>query len=145
MAKEPNDKKTSNKFTSFSDEERAAMKEAVKERNQENGEAAVLAKIAEMPEPGRTIAKRLHEIVTKNAPNLTPKTWYGMPAYANKEGKVVCFFQDKNKFKYPYHTLGFNDGAHLADGNMWPIAFAIVDLSALEEKRIAELIIKAAS
>lgn len=103
---------------SFSDEERDAMKERLRELRGDNGEKAVLAKIALMPEPDRGIAKRLHAIITTNAPTLSPKTWYGMPAYAKKDGKVVCFFQGAHKFKYRYATLGFQDAAKLDDGNL---------------------------
>ena len=132
--------KTSKGFTA---EERAAMKERVKELKGEDGEKELLAKIAMMKEPDRSMAKRIHAIVTAAAPSLTPKTWYGMPAYANAEGKPVCFFQDAAKFKARYATFGFNDSAKLDDGAMWPIAFALKGLTAAEEARIAALVKKA--
>jgi uncharacterized protein YdhG (YjbR/CyaY superfamily) len=143
------EKKPAKKGT-FTDEERAAMKERARElkaearrgADRESGERAVLAKIAEMAEPDRIMAERLHAIVTANAPVLTPKLWYGMPAYA-KDGKVVCFFQDAQKFKARYSTLGFNDGANLDDGAMWPTSFALTELNAAEEKRIGALVKKA--
>jgi uncharacterized protein YdhG (YjbR/CyaY superfamily) len=129
-------------------EERAAMKELVQERKAqargEDGESAVLDKIAEMPEPDRAMAERLHAIVKASAPSLSPKTWYGMPAYA-KDGKVVCFFQSAAKFKARYATFGFSDKANLDDGNMWPTYFALKELTAAEEKKIAGLVKKAAS
>jgi uncharacterized protein YdhG (YjbR/CyaY superfamily) len=138
------DKKT----TGFTAEERAAMRERVKElkadQSRAAGEADLLAKIAEMPEPDRSIAKRVHAIVTANAPNLAPKTWYGMPAYA-KEGKIVCFFQPADKFKARYATFGFNDDANLDDGAMWPTSFALTKLTATEEAKIAALVKKAVS
>ncbi|HEY8451221.1 MAG: DUF1801 domain-containing protein [Micromonosporaceae bacterium] len=113
-------------------------------RTKADAESEVLAKIAEMPEPDRSLARRLHDIVTANAPELTPRTWYGMPAYA-KGGKVVCFFQGASKFKTRYATLGFNDSAHLDDGTMWPTAFALTELTPANEARIAELVKKAVS
>jgi uncharacterized protein YdhG (YjbR/CyaY superfamily) len=129
-------------------EERAAMKELVKERKAaargEDGESAVLAKIAEMPEPDRAMAERLHAIVKASAPSLSAKTWYGMPAYA-KDGKVICFFQNAAKFKARYATFGFSDKANLDDGNMWPTYFALKELTSAEEKKIARLVKKAAS
>ena len=109
-----------------------------------DGEQDVLAKIAELPEPDRAMAERLHVIVKEAAPGLAPRTWYGMPAYA-KDGKVVCFFQSAQKFKTRYATLGFNDAAHLDDGAMWPTAFALKALTAAEEARIAALVKKAVS
>ena len=135
----------------FTDEERAAMKEAARERKADarrgskkaDGEADLLAKIAEMTQPDRGLATRVHEIVKANAPSLSPKTWYGMPAYANDEGKVVCFFQSAAKFKTRYATLGFMHEAKLDDGAMWPVAFALIELNASEETRIAELVRKA--
>jgi uncharacterized protein YdhG (YjbR/CyaY superfamily) len=131
------------KSTGFTAEERAAMKERARELKAEKGkadaEADLLAKIAEMEEPDRGMATRLHEIITTNAPDLSPKTWYGMPAYA-KDGNVVCFFQSAQKFKARYATLGFNDRANLDDGAMWPVAFALKKLTATEEKRIAALV-----
>jgi uncharacterized protein YdhG (YjbR/CyaY superfamily) len=136
----------------FSDEERAAMKERAKElkaeerasKNRAAGEHDVLAKIAEMPEPDRVLAERLHEIVTASAPGLSPKTWYGMPAYA-RDGKIVCFFTAASKFKTRYATLGFNDEAKLDEGAMWPTSFALTKLTAAEEARIAALVKKAVS
>ena len=132
----------------LSAEERAAMKELVQERKAqargEDGESAVLGKIAEMPQPDRAMAERLHAIVKASAPSLSPKTWYGMPAYA-KDDKVVCFFQSAAKFKARYATFGFSDKADLDDGNMWPTYFALKQLTAAEEKKIARLVKKAAS
>jgi uncharacterized protein YdhG (YjbR/CyaY superfamily) len=129
-------------------EERAALRETIAERKaaagKAEGESAVLAKIAEMKEPDRAMAKRLHAIVKASAPALAPKLWYGMPAYA-KDGKVVCFFQDAQKFKTRYATLGFSDAANLDDGAMWPVAFALTELTAAEEKRIGALVKKAVS
>ena len=129
-------------------EERAAMKELVQERKAqargEDGESAVLGKIAEMPEPDRAMAERLHAIVKASAPSLSAKTWYGMPAYA-KNGKVVCFFQSAAKFKARYATFGFSDKANLDNGNMWPTYFALKELTSAEEKKIAGLVKKAAS
>jgi uncharacterized protein YdhG (YjbR/CyaY superfamily) len=128
-------------------EEKAALKERIREEKAERegkaGENDVLAKIAEMPEPDRSMAKRIHEIVKASAPSLTPKTWYGMPAYANKDGKVVCFFTAAAKFNSRYATFGFNDDANLDEGNMWPASFALKDLTAAEEKKIAALVKKA--
>jgi len=127
----------------FSAAERKAMKERVAELKADEttvGEGAVLAKIAKMQEPDRSMATRIHEIVKTNAPTLTPKLWYGMPAWAKKDGKVVCFFQDALKFKSRYATLGFSDKANLDDGSMWPVAFALKKLTASEEKKIAALI-----
>ncbi len=142
------------KSKGFTDEERVAMKERAKEQKAEarrgpradkaDGESDVLAKIAEMPEPDRAMAERLHEIVKASAPALSPKTWYGMPAYA-KDGKVVCFFQSADKFKSRYATLGFNDSAKLDEGAMWPTSFALTQLTAAEEARIVELVSKAVS
>ena len=131
----------------FTDEERAAMKERARElmADKADGESAVLAKIAEMPEPDRAMAKRIHSIIKANAPVLLPKTWYGMPAYANKEGKVVCFFRPGFKFKERYAQFGFNDVAKLDEGAMWPIAFALKKLTAAEEAKIAVLVKKAVS
>jgi len=135
----------------FTAAEQAAMKERAKElkaearanKKREDGERDLLEKIAEMPEADRTIAERVHEIVKANAPSLFPKTWYGMPAYANDDGKVVCFFQAAAKFESGYATFGFNDTANLDEGVMWPTAFAITALSAGEEAKIAELVKKA--
>ncbi len=136
----------------FSDEERGAMKERAKElkaearanKNKADGESAVLAKIAEMPEPDRAMAKRLHAIIKASAPALSPKTWYGMPAYA-KDGKVVCYFTSADKFKSRYATFGFNDDANLDEGTMWPTAFALTELTAADEARIGALVKKAVS
>jgi uncharacterized protein YdhG (YjbR/CyaY superfamily) len=126
-------------------EEIAAMKETLKERNSNlDGESAVLAKIAEMPEPDRNMAKRIHQIVKTTAPELVPRTWYGMPAYS-KGDKVVCFFQDAHKFKARYATLGFSDKAHLDEGAMWPISFALKNLTAAEEAKVIALVKKAVS
>jgi uncharacterized protein YdhG (YjbR/CyaY superfamily) len=125
-------------------EERAALRETVRERKGPNDESAVLAAIAKMPPADRAMAKRVHELVRATAPGLMPKTWYGMPAYANADGKVVCFFQDAAKFKARYATLGFSDTAALDDGAMWPTSFALMKLTAAEEKRIAELVKRAA-
>ena len=133
--------------TGFTDEERAAMKERVQELREEankaDGESAVLSKIAAMPEPDRVMAKRLHALIKANAPTLSPKTWYGMPAYANRDGKVICFFQSAHKFKARYATFGFSDFAKLDEGAMWPIAFALKKLTAAEEARIVLLVKKA--
>jgi uncharacterized protein YdhG (YjbR/CyaY superfamily) len=128
----------------FSVEERAAMKERARElkaeKSRADGEKDVLAKIAEMEAPDRAMAKRLHAIVKANAPALAPKTWYGMPAYANQDGKIVCFFQSAQKFGTRYATFGFNDSAKLDEGAMWPVAFALKALTATEEKRIGALV-----
>jgi uncharacterized protein YdhG (YjbR/CyaY superfamily) len=130
-------------------EERAALKERLKEEKAERegkaGESDVLAKIAEMPEPDRAMAKRIHEIVKASAPSLSPKTWYGMPAYANKDGKVVCFFTAASKFNSRYATFGFNDDANLDEGVMWPASFALKELTAAAEEKIAALVKKAVS
>lgn len=134
----------SNKSKGFSSEEKAAMRERAKELSGKlDGESAVLASITKMPEPDRSLAKRLHVIIKKSAPTLTPKTWYGMPAYANKDGKVVCFFQNASKFKYRYSTLGFNDAAKLDEDNMWATAFAIKKLTPTEEAKVIALVKKA--
>ena len=142
------------KSKGFTDEERAAMKERAQELKAEarrgpratkaDGERAVLAKIAEMPEPDRAMAKRLHAIIKASAPALSPKTWYGMPAYA-KDDKVVCFFQSAQKFKSRYATFGFNDTANHDEGTMWPTAFALTELTAAAEARIGALVKKAVS
>ena len=133
----------------FSAEERAAMKERAQELKAEarraDGEKALLAKIAEMPKPDRAMAERLHAIITANAPDLSPKTWYGMPAYANNDGKIVCYFTAASKFKSRYATFGFNDDANLDEGNMWPTSFALTELTAADEKRIGALVKKAVS
>jgi hypothetical protein len=130
----------------WTDEERAAMKERSRElkTGKADGESAVLAKIAEMPEADRAMGERLHAIIKANAPDLTPRTWYGQPAYA-KDGKVVCFFQPADKFNSRYATFGFNDVANLDDGAMWPTAFALTELTAADEARIAALVKKAVS
>jgi len=136
--------KGSNGFTA---EERAAMKERAKEMRSAgkgDGESDVLAKIAEMPKHDRAMAKRLHALVKASAPGLSPRTWYGMPAYA-KDGKVVCFFQSAHKFKARYATIGFSDQANLDKGAMWPTSFALKDLTAAEEKKIGALVKKAVS
>ena len=146
-------KKATQKSEGFTDEERAAMRERAKElkaeeranKNRAAGESAVLAKIAEMQEPDRAMAERLHEIVKASAPALSPKTWYGMPAYANKDGKVVCFFQSAEKFDARYATLGFSDKANLDEGAMWPTSFALKELTGAEEARIGALVKKAVS
>src|SRR6202162_296006 len=146
-AKKVNRGKTSQGFT---DEERAAMKERAQElkaaaradKDQTEGESAVLAKIAEMKESDRRMAKRLHAIIKTSAPALSPKTWYGMPAYA-KDDKVVCFFQSAQKFKTRYATFGFSDAANLDEGALWPTAFALKELTAAEEARIGVLVKKA--
>ena len=139
---------TAKKSKGFTDEERAAMKERAQELKAEaakaDGESAVLAKIAEMRGPDRAMAKRLHAIVKASAPDLSPKTWYGMPAYA-KDGKVVCFFQSAEKFKARYATLGFSDQANLDKGAMWPTSFALKELTAAEEAKIGALVKKAVS
>ena len=122
----------------------ASMKESSKAMDKADGESAVLAAIAAMPEPDRAMAKRLHAIIKASAPALSPKTWYGMPAYA-KDGKVVCFFQSAQKFKTRYATFGFSDEANLDEGAMWPTSFALKELTAAEETRIAALVKKAAS
>src|SRR5881397_3601196 len=136
----------SKKFKGFTDEERGAMKERIRELNadKEDGESAVLAKIAEMPEPDRTMGKRLHAIIKESAPTLSPRLWYGMPAYA-KDGKVVCFFQNAQKFKTRYATLGFSDKANLDEGARWPTAFALTELTTADEARIGALVKKAVS
>jgi uncharacterized protein YdhG (YjbR/CyaY superfamily) len=140
---------TSNKKSKgFTAEERAAMRERVQELKAEarkaDAESALLAKIAEMPEPDRALGKRLHAVIKASAPDLSPKTWYGMPAYA-RDGKVVCFFQSADKFKSRYATLGFSDEANLDEGAMWPTSFALKKLTAAEEKKIAALVKKAVS
>jgi uncharacterized protein YdhG (YjbR/CyaY superfamily) len=142
--------KTSGGFTA---EERAAMKERARElkaearasKDREAGERDVLGKIAEMPEADRAIAERIHSIVKASAPDLSPKTWYGMPAYANKDGKVVCFFTPADKFKERYATFGFNADANLDEGSMWPTSFALTKLTAADAKRIAALVKRAVS
>ncbi|HZD55656.1 MAG TPA: DUF1801 domain-containing protein [Anaerolineales bacterium] len=139
---------TNKKPKGFTAEEKAAMKERARELKAEakkaEGENDVLEKIAEMPEPDRAMAERLHQIIKASAPALSPKTWYGMPAYA-KDGKIVCFFQSAEKFKARYATFGFNDTANLDEGAMWPVAFALKELTAAEEERIVALVKKAVS
>jgi len=141
----------SKKSIGFTDEERAAMKEYLQERKGlrpkigADGESAVLAKISEMKEPDRAMAKRVHEIIKANAPGLTPRTWYGMPAYANKDGNVVCYFQPAQKFKTRYSTLGFSDKAKLDEGAMWPVVYALKELTSVEESKLVALVKKAAS
>jgi uncharacterized protein YdhG (YjbR/CyaY superfamily) len=147
------ERKPTKRATRFTAEERAAMKERAQELKAErrgsrsgkaDGESDVLAKIAEMPKSDRVMAERLHAIVKASAPELTPRTWYGMPAYA-KDGKVVCFFQSAQKFKTRYATFGFSDKANLDEGAMWPTAFALEKLTAAEEARISALVKKAVS
>ena len=132
----------------FTDEERAAIKERVRETkaaaNKVDGESAVLEKIAEMREPDRALGKRLHAVIKASAPSLSPTLWYGMPAYA-KDGKMICFFQPAQKFKTRYATLGFSDKAHLDEGAMWPNAFAVTTLTAADEARVGALVKKAVS
>lgn len=142
--KSPSTRKDRKATGGFTKEEREAMRERAREAKSTGGESDVLAAIARMPEPDRGMATRLHEVVKASAPRLVPKTWYGMPAYADSEGKVVCFFRNASKFKDRYATFGFNDRAKLDDGNMWPTAFALTRLTAAEEKRIAALVRKAA-
>jgi uncharacterized protein YdhG (YjbR/CyaY superfamily) len=141
--------KATTKSKGFSAEEKAAMKERAQELKAEaskaDGEKALLAKVAEMPAPDRAIGKRLHEIVKATAPDLAPKTWYGMPAYANKDGKVVCFFQSASKFKSRYATVGFSDEANLDEGDMWPTYFALKELTPAAESKIGALVKKAVS
>jgi uncharacterized protein YdhG (YjbR/CyaY superfamily) len=132
------------KTETFSKEERAAMRARAKElKAKEDGETAVRKAIADMSPQDRALAKRFHELVTAAAPDLTPKTWYGMPAYANEDGKVVCFFRDAGKFKERYAMFGFNDSAKLDQGSVWPVAFALTKLTAADEKKIAALVKKA--
>jgi uncharacterized protein YdhG (YjbR/CyaY superfamily) len=140
----------SKKKATFTAEERAAMRERAKElkaeermnRDRAEGERALLANVAEMPKADRTMAERIHAIVTANAPDLMPRTWYGMPAYA-KDGKVVCFFKAASKFNERYATFGFNDAANLDDGAMWPVVFGLKDLAPADEKRLVALVKKA--
>jgi len=142
-------KNKTKKSDGFTAEEKAAMKEAIKERkaaaSKEEAENAVLEKIAEMKGLDHTMAKRIHEIVKASAPSLSPKTWYGMPAYANEDGKVVCFFQAASKFNARYATFGFNDTANLDEGAMWPTSFALKELTPAAEKKIEALVKKAVS
>ena len=140
---------TGKSYKGLSAEEIAAMKETLKERkaaaSKEEAEKAALAAITAMPEPDRSMAKRIHAIIKESAPTLIAKTWYGMPAYANDEGKIVCFFQTAQKFNYRYATLGFQDAANLDEGAMWPVAFALKELNAADEKKIVALVKKAVS
>ena len=146
-------KETKESTKGFTDDEKAAMKERAKElkaearanKDRAAGESDLLAKIAEMPEPDRGMATRIHEIITANAPALMPKTWYGMPAYANNDGKIVCFFQTAAKFDARYATFGFNDSANLDEGNMWSTSFALKAMTAAEEAKIVALVKKAVS
>jgi uncharacterized protein YdhG (YjbR/CyaY superfamily) len=141
------------KSKGFTDEEKAAMRNRAQElkaeeranKNKAEGEKAALEAIAAMQEPDRSMAKRIHEIIKDSAPGLSAKTWYGMPAYANQEGKVVCFFQTAQKFNTRYSTFGFNDPANLDEGAMWPVAFALKELTAAGEAQISQLVKKAAS
>jgi uncharacterized protein YdhG (YjbR/CyaY superfamily) len=139
---------TDRKSSGFSDEEKGAMKQRAKElkadKDRVDGEAALLASIDEMAEPDRLMALRLHTIIKTSAPSLSPKTWYGMPAYA-QDGKIVCFFQPAQKFKTRYATLGFNDSARLDEGSLWPVVFALKKLTPAEEARIIALVKKAVS
>jgi uncharacterized protein YdhG (YjbR/CyaY superfamily) len=149
MAEKKAARKSTKKSQTFSAEERAAMRERAAELKAEarkaDGEKILLAKVKEMPPADRKMAERIHEIVKANAPDLSPKTWYGMPAYANKDGKVVIYFQDAAKFDSRYATFGFNDTANLDDGEMWPTSFALRKLTAADEKKIAALVKKAVS
>lgn len=135
------------KKETFTADERAAMRERARElksaKNREEAEQEVLAKIAEMPKADRTLAERIHALVKASAPDLAPRTWYGMPAYANADGKVVCFFKSAAKFKERYATFGFNDVATLDDGAMWPVVFGLTELTAAEEKKLSALVKKA--
>ena len=143
--------KAAKKSEGWTDVEREAMKaharemkaEARRGRDREAGEADLLSKVAEMPQPDRGMATRVHALITKEAPGLMPKTWYGMPAYADDDGKVVCFFQSAAKFKTRYATFGFSDSANLDDGSMWPTSFALKALGAAEEAQIAKLVKRA--
>ncbi|HEV3460919.1 MAG TPA: DUF1801 domain-containing protein [Candidatus Dormibacteraeota bacterium] len=136
------------KYSGFTSEERGAMKARVQEMKADadkaDGESAVLAKIAELPAPDRALGKRLHAIIKASAPALSPRLWYGMPAYA-KDGKIICHFQSAQKFKTRYATLGFSDAANLDDGTVWPVAFALKELTAADEARIGALVKKAVS
>jgi uncharacterized protein YdhG (YjbR/CyaY superfamily) len=144
---------TANRSKVFSAEEKAAMKDRAREvkaegranENRAAGERDLLAKIAEMPESDRVMAERIHAVIEASAPVLSPKTWYGMPAYANEDGKVVCFFQAADKFKSRYATFGFNDDANLDEGSMWPTSWALTKLTAADEARIGALVKKAVS
>ena len=146
MSPKKDTQKPAKESKGFTDEERAAMKERAQELKAEarkaDGESELLAKVAEMAEPDRAMARRLHAIIRANAPDLAPKTWYGMPAYA-RDGKVVCFFQSAQKFNSRYATFGFSDMANLDDGAMWPTTFALKELTATEEARIVALVKRA--
>jgi uncharacterized protein YdhG (YjbR/CyaY superfamily) len=145
--------KAAKKSPRFTDEERAAMRERARElqtqartgKRKVDGESAVLAKIAALSEPDRSLAQQLHALITKSAPELTPKTWYGMPAYAEKDGQVVCYFQSAQKFKSRYATLGFSDQANLDAGDVWPVAFALKKLTPANQSKITALVKKAVS
>jgi len=143
------DTQTAKASTGFTAEEKSAMRQRAKEQKaaatRAEDESAALAAIAAMSGPDRAMAERLHAIITANVPDLAPKTWYGMPAYANEDGKIICFFQPAAKFKTRYATFGFNDSAHLDDGALWPVAFALTELTAADEARIAALVKKAVS
>ena len=153
MSPKKETQKSAKKSAGWTDDEKAAMKaraqemkaEARASKNKEEGEKAVVAAIAAMKEPDRSMAKRLHAIIKDSAPVLSPKTWYGMPAYANEDGKVVCFFQAAEKFGARYATLGFSDTAKLDEGNMWTTSFALIKLTAAEEAKIIALVKKAVS
>src|SRR5436305_11523076 len=146
MSPKTDTRKSGKAVKGFTDEERAAMKERAQElkADKADGESDVLAKIAEMPKPDRAMAERLHAIVKASAPALSPRTWYGMPAYANDD-HVVCFFQSAHKFKARYATFGFSDKANLDEGTVWPVAFALKELTAADEARIGALVKKAVS
>jgi uncharacterized protein YdhG (YjbR/CyaY superfamily) len=139
---------TKKRYDGFSEEEKAAMRDRVQEQKvaarRADEESALLEKIAQLPEPERAMAKRLHAVIKASAPQLSPTTWYGMPAYA-KNGKIVCFFQSALKFKTRYATLGFSDVAHLDEGNMWPVAYSLTKMTAADEARIVALVKKAVS
>jgi uncharacterized protein YdhG (YjbR/CyaY superfamily) len=149
MAATKKTQKSAKSTKGFTAEERAAMRERAQElkaeARKEDGERALLAKIAEMPAADRALATRVHKIVTASAPSLVPKTWYGMPAYANEDEKIVCFFQSADKFKARYATFGFGDTANLDTGAMWPTSFALTKLTAADEKKLAALVKKAVS
>lgn len=145
--KKPAKKKPARNMQGFTEEERSAARERIQElrADKADGEGAVLAKLAAMSAPDRSLGERLHAIVKASAPVLSPKTWYGMPAYANKDGQVVCFFQDSRKFKTRYATFGFSDKANLDEGHIWPTAYALTELTPADEAKIAGLLKKAVS
>jgi len=153
MSTKKETQKSDKKSKGFTDEEKAAMKNRAQElkaetranKSKAEGESDVLTAIAAMPEPERAMAKRLHEIIKASAPALSPKTWYGMPAYADKDGKVVCFFQSAKKFNTRYASFAFSDTANLDEGDLWPVAFALKELSTAEEAKIMALVKKAVS